>query len=657
MYAVGAASLGVAPGCGGERSRTTASGRRDRGRASTRSRGPPSASAATRSTCWNLTPPGAEPHDVELSRARRRSGSGRPTSCCSSAAVPARARGRRSRRGRRRGRPARRPAPRAQRRRRARPRTAPAADEPRAARPARVARPAALRRAGAAVGRDLGRPAAAARLVPASCAARTASFERGLAECERREIVTSHAAFGYLADRVRPRADRAHGALARGRAERRATSRTLVDEVREHGATTVFFETLVSPRLAETVAREAGAETAVLNPLEGLTEEELEGGEDYLSVMRANLAALRERSDAASRRAAGRRLRVRAGPPVLRDVDLARRGRRVRRCRGPERRRQDHARPPRARLEEPSCGAALLSASRRRRFGDARASAISPSAARLDVDAPGPCARSWRPDGWPRGLLGPLRRGDRRIVDEAIERVGLTAERDRPLDAVGRPAAARFIAKALAGEPALLVLDEPTTGVDAEAQEALAALLDELHGDLGVDDPLRLARVRAVERFVERLVLVRGGIVFDGPPPRLPGVWHDPSHVACLRASSCAWPSRRARSSACSRRPSASSWCSGGMSLIGDGIGHVAFAGVAARLPARTSRRSLTALVGRGRRRGRDRVAARAPPRGRRPGARARLLHGHRGRRRARLGWRARSTSTSSRSCSARSSR
>ena len=44
--------------------------------------------------------------------------------------------------------------------------------------------------------------------------------------------------------------------------------------MREHGATTIFFETLVSPRLAETVAREVGADTAVLNPLEGLTEDE-----------------------------------------------------------------------------------------------------------------------------------------------------------------------------------------------------------------------------------------------------------------------------------------------------------------------------------------------------------------------------------------------
>jgi zinc transport system substrate-binding protein len=68
----------------------------------------------------------------------------------------------------------------------------------------------------------------------------------------------------------------------------------LVDEVVESGATTVFFETLVSPVLAETVARESGAKTAVLNPLEGLTQAEVDAGEDYISVMRSNLAVLRE---------------------------------------------------------------------------------------------------------------------------------------------------------------------------------------------------------------------------------------------------------------------------------------------------------------------------------------------------------------------------
>ena len=64
--------------------------------------------------------------------------------------------------------------------------------------------------------------------------------------------------------------------------------------MRAVGATTVFFEPLVSPRLAETVAREVGATTAELDPIEGLTDEQVAAGEDYFSVMRENLAALRK---------------------------------------------------------------------------------------------------------------------------------------------------------------------------------------------------------------------------------------------------------------------------------------------------------------------------------------------------------------------------
>jgi zinc transport system substrate-binding protein len=64
--------------------------------------------------------------------------------------------------------------------------------------------------------------------------------------------------------------------------------------VRSSGATTVFTETLLSPKLAETVAREAGVATAALDPLEGLGEEAAARGADYFSVMRANLATLRK---------------------------------------------------------------------------------------------------------------------------------------------------------------------------------------------------------------------------------------------------------------------------------------------------------------------------------------------------------------------------
>jgi zinc transport system ATP-binding protein len=87
-----------------------------------------------------------------------------------------------------------------------------------------------------------------------------------------------------------------------------------------------------------------------------------------------------------------------------------------------------------------------------------------------------------------------------------------------------------FIAKALATEPALLALDEPTTGVDAASQESLAVLLEELRGELGVTVLYVSHEFGAVEHVVSRLVLVRGGITFDGPPADLPALWHDPSH-------------------------------------------------------------------------------------------------------------------------------
>jgi len=121
-------------------------------------------------------------------------------------------------------------------------------------------------------------------------------FEQGLANCARREIVTSHAAFGYLADRYRLEQIPITGLSPESEPSPRELEH-VIEEVREHGATTVFFETLVSPRLAQTVARETGANTAVLNPLEGLTPEQLEAGEDFFSIMRDNLEALREALD------------------------------------------------------------------------------------------------------------------------------------------------------------------------------------------------------------------------------------------------------------------------------------------------------------------------------------------------------------------------
>jgi zinc transport system substrate-binding protein len=115
---------------------------------------------------------------------------------------------------------------------------------------------------------------------------------RGLARCARREIVTSHAAFAYLADRYDLEQVPLVGVSPEAEPDARDIER-LVGEVRRTGATTVFFEPLISSRLAETVAREADVSTAVLDPLEGLTPEQEDAGADYFSVMRQNLAALR----------------------------------------------------------------------------------------------------------------------------------------------------------------------------------------------------------------------------------------------------------------------------------------------------------------------------------------------------------------------------
>jgi zinc transport system ATP-binding protein len=130
------------------------------------------------------------------------------------------------------------------------------------------------------------------------------------------------------------------------------------------------------------------------------------------------------------------------------------------------------------------------------------------------------------------GLLGPLRTRDRAIVDDAIADVGLSEYANARLSELsGGQQQRAFIAKALAGGPSLLVLDEPTAGVDAESQESLARLLDRLHPDRRVTTLYVSHEFGAVESIVERLVLVRGGIVFDGPPRTLPAEWHDPSHA------------------------------------------------------------------------------------------------------------------------------
>ncbi|MCZ2829209.1 metal ABC transporter substrate-binding protein [Modestobacter sp. VKM Ac-2986] len=118
-----------------------------------------------------------------------------------------------------------------------------------------------------------------------------AEFRTGLASCASRDLVTSHSAFGYLAE-----AFDLHQVGISGLApDEEPAPSALTDAtafVREHDVSTIYFETLVSPAVAETVARETGARTRQLDPIEGLTD--ASAGADYLALMRANLASLQE---------------------------------------------------------------------------------------------------------------------------------------------------------------------------------------------------------------------------------------------------------------------------------------------------------------------------------------------------------------------------
>lgn len=131
--------------------------------------------------------------------------------------------------------------------------------------------------------------AARAKALRTDLEALDTEFVAGLKTCQRREIVTSHTAFGYLAERYELEQIGISGLTPEDEPSPQRLA-AVAAEAREHGATTIFFETLVSPKVAETVAREVGAKTAVLDPIEGRPDGD---GSDYLSGMRSNLAALR----------------------------------------------------------------------------------------------------------------------------------------------------------------------------------------------------------------------------------------------------------------------------------------------------------------------------------------------------------------------------
>ena len=115
-----------------------------------------------------------------------------------------------------------------------------------------------------------------------------ARYEEGLADCRSNAVVTSHEAFGYLADRYGLRQIGISGLDPEGEPSPQRIAE-VAEFVRANDVKTIFFETLLSPAAAETIARETGADTAVLDPLES----EPDDG-DYFTAMEQNLASLQE---------------------------------------------------------------------------------------------------------------------------------------------------------------------------------------------------------------------------------------------------------------------------------------------------------------------------------------------------------------------------
>lgn len=117
-------------------------------------------------------------------------------------------------------------------------------------------------------------------------------FKEGLNNCKQRNLVTSHIAFNYLAKDYNLKQVSISG-VSPDEEPSAADLAWVAEFARRNGVKYIFFESLVSPRFSETIAREIGAQTLVLNPLEGLTGEELKRGDDYFSKMRENLNNLK----------------------------------------------------------------------------------------------------------------------------------------------------------------------------------------------------------------------------------------------------------------------------------------------------------------------------------------------------------------------------
>ncbi|HSX28223.1 MAG TPA: metal ABC transporter substrate-binding protein [Candidatus Saccharimonadales bacterium] len=122
------------------------------------------------------------------------------------------------------------------------------------------------------------------------------AYKNGLQQCQRRDIVTSHQAFRYLAQQYNLTSVSISGLSP----DDEPSPQKLADVAqfaKAHDVQYIFFESLASPKLSQTIASEVGAKTLVFNPLEGLTDSDIALGKNYLSVQKENLQNLRTALD------------------------------------------------------------------------------------------------------------------------------------------------------------------------------------------------------------------------------------------------------------------------------------------------------------------------------------------------------------------------
>ena len=118
-------------------------------------------------------------------------------------------------------------------------------------------------------------------------------YSNTLGPIKNKTIIVAHEAFGYLCEEYDINQEGIEGLTPDSEPDP-ARMRQIIKFAKKNNVKTIFFEELVSPKVAQTIAKEINAKTEVLNPLEGLSEEQINNGEDYFSVMEKNLEVLYE---------------------------------------------------------------------------------------------------------------------------------------------------------------------------------------------------------------------------------------------------------------------------------------------------------------------------------------------------------------------------